>query len=247
MPQLTRHVQKEFGDLVGAAGNFGVFGSLASGTPQYSKNPTTIQSLDAWRLAWAAATVGTKSPALEDMNSLFYLAFYQIAYLMQQGVPEWNADTTYYTNQLVSSQGQIYVSKVDNNLNVPVSNTNNWINQASRALEFRYPIGEVFITHRTGNPADLLGFGTWVRYGGGRSPIFLNPSDPDYDAIDKLYGEKSHVLTPAEIPPIPTYGNLSGTAGANPIWANVTLGFGGGAAHNITHEVIVLAAWLRTA
>jgi hypothetical protein len=133
MAQFTRFVQKEFGDLVGAAGNFGIFGSLAAGTPQYSKDPKVIQSLDAWRLAWAAATVGTKSPALEDMNSLFYLAFYQLGYLMQQGIPEWNADTTYYQNQYASSGGLIYKSLVNGNTE-PVSNTNNWIEYVASVI-----------------------------------------------------------------------------------------------------------------
>ena len=91
MARLTRFLQKVFGSDVGPAGNFGVFGSLAAGAPQYSKDPKVIQSLDAWRLAWAAATVGNKSPALQDMNSLFYVALYQLAYLLQQGLPELDA------------------------------------------------------------------------------------------------------------------------------------------------------------
>jgi hypothetical protein len=246
MPKITRYVQNLFGNLVGAAGNYGKFGSLAAGTPQFTKDPKEIQSLDAWNLGWVAATVGNKSPALQDRNALDFLAFYQLAYLMQQGVPEWNADTTYFINQMCSSGGNIYISLADDNIANAVTDTNKWRNQASKVLEFRYPVGEVYITHRDGNPSALLGFGTWVRYGEGRSPMFLSSSDTDFDTIDKIYGEKNHTLTHAEIPPIPTYGNLSGTAGANPIWANVG-SIGGGGAHNTTHQVIVLAAWLRTA
>lgn len=246
MAKITRYVQNLFGNLVGAAGNYGKFGSLAAGTPQFTKDPKEIQSLDAWNLGWAAATVGNKSPALQDRNALDFLAFYQLAYLLQQGVPEWNADTTYYQNQLCSSGGMIYVSLTDENFNNAVTDTNNWINQASRALQFRYPVGEVFITHRSGNPADLLGFGTWIRYGEGRSPMFLSTTDTDFNAIDKVYGEKNHQLTLAELPPIPTRGTYNGTAGANPIWANETT-IGGNQGHNTVHPVIVLAAWLRTA
>jgi hypothetical protein len=246
MPKITRYVQNLFGNLVGAAGNYGKFGSLAAGVPQYTKDPKEIQSLDAWNLGWNAATVGNKSPALQDRNALDFLAFYQLAYLMQQGVPEWNADTTYYIGGICASGGSFYVSITDDNINHAVSDTNHWLNQAAYALQFRYPVGEVFITHRSGNPAALLGFGTWIRYGEGRSPMFLSTSDTDFDAIDKTYGEKNHTLTIGEIPPVPTYGNLSGTAGANPIWANVS-SVGGGQAHNTTHQVIVLAAWLRTA
>jgi hypothetical protein len=127
MPKITRYVQNLFGNLVGAAGNYGKFGSLAAGTPQFTKDPKEIQSLDAWNLGWVAATVGNKSPALQDRNSLDFLAFYQLAYLMQQGVPEWNADTTYFINQFASSGGKIYKSLVNDNFNEPVTNSNNWI------------------------------------------------------------------------------------------------------------------------
>lgn len=126
MPKITRYVQNLFGNLVGAAGNFGKFGSLAAGTPTFTKDPKEIQSLPAWNLGWNAATVGNKSPALQDRNALDFLIFYQLTYLLQQGIPEWNADTTYFQNQFVASAGSIYISKTNDNLNNAVSDTNNW-------------------------------------------------------------------------------------------------------------------------
>lgn len=136
MAKITRYVQNLFGNLVGAAGNYGKFGSLAAGIPQYTKDPKEIQSLDAWNLGWASATVGNKSPALQDRNALDFLAFYQLAYLMQQGVPEWNADTVYYADQFCSSAGSIYKSLTNDNT-AAVSDTNNWIEYVASKIPTR--------------------------------------------------------------------------------------------------------------
>lgn len=127
MPKLPRKVQKVFGNAIGATGQFGVYGSLAAASPQYSKDPKVIQSLAAWELGLAGAVVGNKSPALEDINSLFYTAFYQLACLLESGVPEWDMDTPYFIDDFASSGGKIYKSKTDDNLNNAIGDTNHWI------------------------------------------------------------------------------------------------------------------------
>lgn len=135
MAKITRAHQKEFGLSASATPNFGKFGSLAAGIPQYSKDPAEIQSLAAWLIGWTSATVGTKSPALEDMNSLFLLAFRQIAYILQSGLPEYSADTTYYVGSQCQVAGVGYRSKTNDNLgNNPVSDTNNWENLFSAEI-----------------------------------------------------------------------------------------------------------------
>lgn len=127
MSRLTPVNQNLFGNNTAAAGNFGVFGSRAAGTPLYSKDPATIQSLVKFLEGWSTSTVGTKNPCLEDMNSLFLLAFFQIAGLLQNGVPPWVADRTYYIGQFASDgAGKLYRSKVDANLNNALSDTNSW-------------------------------------------------------------------------------------------------------------------------
>lgn len=127
MPRYTRANQKIFGDSVSASGNFGVFGSLAAGSPTYSKDPATIQSLAAFLQGWQAATTGIEDPSLEDMNGLFYLTFSQIAYILQAGIPEWNAETTYYQGQFCSASGIIYKSLTNENIGNAVSDTNHWV------------------------------------------------------------------------------------------------------------------------
>lgn len=100
-------------------------GSLAAGTPVYSIDPDVLQALSNYVDGWFDVTIGNNSPAIEDMNALCYLYAYQLAYILQTGVAEWNATTNYFTNSMVSSGNQVYVSLIDNNLNNAVT-TANW-------------------------------------------------------------------------------------------------------------------------
>ena len=119
MAKITRKSAKIFAEGANAAiGGIAQFGSLAAGTPNYSKDPDVIQQLGQYAQGWSAAVLGTKSPAMEDRNAIDYLLSYQIAYLLQRGIPEWLDTETYYQGSFVSkSAGALYVSKVDNNTN----------------------------------------------------------------------------------------------------------------------------------
>ena len=126
MAKITKEPQKIFGGDLTASGNIAVFGSLKAGTPAYSTDPSTIQSSH-YTLGWADAVVANNAPALQDMNALFYNDSYQLAYLMQTGVPEWDAATTYYIGSVANDGfGVIYTSLTDNNLNNPLSSSANW-------------------------------------------------------------------------------------------------------------------------
>lgn len=117
MAKLQRKTAKLFAEDANAAiGGLAQFGSLASGTPNYSTDPDVIQALDAYKKGWSAAVLGTKSPAMEDRNALDYLLSYQQAYIMQRGIPEYLDTETYYQGSFVSkADGALYVSKIDNN------------------------------------------------------------------------------------------------------------------------------------
>ena len=119
MAKITRKSAKIFAEGANAAvGGISQFGSLAAGTPNYSKDPDVIQGLSQYSQGWSAAVLGTKSPALEDRNALDFLLSYQQAYIMQRGIPEWLDTETYYQGSFASkSNGALYVSKVDNNTN----------------------------------------------------------------------------------------------------------------------------------
>lgn len=130
MAKLPRYTQKVFGSTA-STNQMAEFGSFAAGTPaRYTGatiTPDIVQTLSNYLSGWKGAIVGNNSPLLEDMNSLCYLFAYQIAYLMQEGIAEWDAGTTYYTNSLVTSGATIYRSLVDTNLNNSVSGgASNW-------------------------------------------------------------------------------------------------------------------------
>lgn len=85
--------------------------TYVSGTPTgnitfsaYSANAST-QFLGGW---YNAVVGNTNSPTIQDMNSLFDLYGYQIGYLLQQGIPEYDPNTTYYQFSMVQSAGVIY-------------------------------------------------------------------------------------------------------------------------------------------
>lgn len=130
MSKLSRKNQLLFGSLAGA-GQIGKFGSLAAGSPDTTTDPELVQSLSNYLTGWFGAVVGSNSPAIEDMNALCFLYAYQLCYLFQSGIPEWNSQTTYYIGSLVNSNGVIYTSIVDDNLNNALSDTTKWVPRGS--------------------------------------------------------------------------------------------------------------------
>ena len=69
-----------------------------------------------------------------------------------------------------------------------------------------YPVGEIYVTRRTGNPGPignnpgLLGFGTWERYSAGRALFGLDPADASFNAVDLEGGAKAVALTSDNLP-----------------------------------------------
>jgi hypothetical protein len=127
MSKLTRYTQQVFGSSAGT-NQIAQFGSYVAGSPVYTTNPATIQALAEYLDGWFAAVVNGSSPAIEDMNALHYLFSYGLAYLMQEGVAEWDSGTTYYQYSLCNYSGVLYVSQTNSNLNnTPGSSPSNWV------------------------------------------------------------------------------------------------------------------------
>ena len=61
-------------------------------------------------------------------------------------------------------------------------------------------IGDLYFTTTPTNPSTVVG-GTWAAWGGGRTPVGVNTADTDFKTVEKTGGEKTHVLTEAEIAP----------------------------------------------
>lgn len=71
---------------------------------------------------------------------------------------------------------------------------------AGEFFKMLYPVGEILITRREGNPSTWLGFGSWERYGAGRVLAGHDPADTDFNALDKTGGAKAITLSVGEIP-----------------------------------------------
>ena len=122
MANLSRKIMKIFGSEAGP-NEIAKFGSFAAGSPEYSTDPAIIQELGNYLKGWVAAVDGEDYPALEDMNALQYLFSYQLAYIMQKGIPEYSSDTEYFYGSIVMSAGLLYVSTDNNNIGNSLTTT----------------------------------------------------------------------------------------------------------------------------
>ena len=164
---LSRQTQKVFAGNANAD-MLAVFGSMKTGTPQYSTSLSTLQSTE-YTEGWSEAILNDKAPYLEEMNAVQYGLSYQIAYLLQQGIPEWDANTTYKTNSLVqvveNDELVIKRSKVDNNLGNLTSNTTYWANYYSASVLGNY--ANIALT----NTAPTIAFATKLNNAGIRTVV----------------------------------------------------------------------------
>lgn len=85
--------------------DLGVFGSALNGTPT---NPTAvntdaqIQSDSAYENGWTDAVVTTKNfPPIEEVNGVLRTISHQACYLLQAGIPTWDANTAYDLTSIV--------------------------------------------------------------------------------------------------------------------------------------------------
>src|SRR3982751_6358775 len=126
MAKLNRILARVFGSGAGTD-QISKFGSLFAGSPAFTTSPAQAQELSNWLTGWLGAAIGGNSPAVEDMNAVHFVLAYQIAYLMQAGVPEWNTATVYYIGSLANVDGSIYLSRTDDNTgNDPTGDPTNW-------------------------------------------------------------------------------------------------------------------------
>ena len=92
------------------ADNNGQFGSAYAGNKTLTNDIGQIQALPNYKQGWRMAEIGSeiKAPTLEEMQGLQYMTSYGVSYLMQKGIPEWSAGTTYYYDDLCKQGGMIW-------------------------------------------------------------------------------------------------------------------------------------------
>lgn len=130
MAKITRQQQKIF------AGNSNnqvtAFGTAKDAQPVYATSAGEVQTTS-FSQGWIPALTNDLAPFLEDSNGLWYMITSQVAYLLQEGIPEYDTNTEYFKGSLVkytNSDGDvtIYKSTVDGNkgVNPTNANNNNW-------------------------------------------------------------------------------------------------------------------------
>ena len=148
-----------------------------------------------------------------------------------------------------------------------VAATTEWVNDAiAAAVPEAFPVGSVFISVVSTNPATLLGYGTWSAFAEGRMLVGIKSTDTDFDTVEETGGAKTHTLTVDEMPshahdvvgmtsrqdtwnePILSSVALAGEdTGSTTTDSGFTVATGGGSAHSIMNPYIVTYMWKRTA
>lgn len=125
---LTRQTQKVFGSNADA-NQIAAFGTMKTGTPVYSTNLSTLQTQE-YTKGWSEAILDDKAPYLEEMNAVQYGLSYQIAYLLQEGIGAYDANTNYSDTSIVKvfEDGKLYFyhSLIDNNIGHALSDDTYW-------------------------------------------------------------------------------------------------------------------------
>ena len=88
---------------------------------------------------------------------------------------------------------------------------NTYVRDNILAMDDRfYPVGTVYISVVSTNPATLLGFGTWERIAEGKMLVGLDSSDTDFDTVEETGGSKTKDISHTH-----TYSNTTSSDGAH--------------------------------
>ena len=129
MPKIQRTTQQIFAENAGSQ-QITAFGTAKDQTPVYTQSVAQIQNTN-YGYGWSSALLPDKAPWQEDMNALFFAITSQLAYIFQEGIPEYDTGTSYSKGALakvIDEQGAVTVIKsvVDDNLGNSTSDTTYW-------------------------------------------------------------------------------------------------------------------------
>lgn len=119
------------------------------------------------------------------------------------------------------------------------------------------PVGAIYISTVSTNPSTILGYGTWVAFGAGRTLVGVDTGQTEFDTVEETGGSKTHTLDISEIPSHSHTVNVGNTgygttsltsAGTNNNFQAGGIGStGGDGAHNNLQPYITVYFWKRTA
>lgn len=147
-----------------------------------TKDIEEIQALEAWNDGWTKNIVGTNLfPTLQARNGVDYVLSYQTAYILQEGIPEWDNTTEYNVGSVVKvfdgTTARLYTSLQDNNIGNVITRQEYWklINPdvdynklIIDTLKLIYPVGATYMTSNNTCPMGAL-FGTWELVASGKA------------------------------------------------------------------------------
>ena len=129
-------------------------------------------------------------------------------------------------------------------------------------IDVIYPVGSLYISTLSTNPATILGIGTWGAFGVGRVLVGIDPTDTDFDTVEETGGAKTVTLDTTMIPAhhhailrersATTGSDTTSIARSNDASSTIddtvnTEDTGGGLSHNNVQPYIVVYIWKRTA
>lgn len=131
MAKLSRVTAKLFGGSAPLS-EIGQFGSALAGTPTNTQDVATIQALSAYDNGWGSAVVSARNfPPIEEVNGVLKTISYQTCYLLQEGIPEYDASTEYGNTSIVKSingnELSFYISLQNGNIGNALSDDTYWI------------------------------------------------------------------------------------------------------------------------
>ena len=126
MAKLTRFYHRIFGST-STTTQMAAFGSYKNSAVQMTTDASTVASLPNWLVGMSEGVVNRNAPIIEELNGVLHHSSRQIAYLLQQGVAEYDPSTTYYTDSFVVHDSLIYQSIIDDNIGYdPTTSATTW-------------------------------------------------------------------------------------------------------------------------
>ena len=126
MSKITRIYHRIFGST-STTTQMAAFGSYKNSAVQMTTDASTVASLPNWLVGMAEGVVNRNAPIIEELNGVLHHSSRQIAYLLQSGVAEYDASTTYYTDGFVVHDSLLYQSIRDNHVGYdPTTSATTW-------------------------------------------------------------------------------------------------------------------------
>lgn len=147
MAKINRATQKIFGSNANSTA-ITEFGTAKNAEPTYitDGNVEDIQANPSFLTGWSNSLEQDLAPFMQDSNALWYMITSQVAYLLKNGIAEYDAGTSYDLGDLAKVVQQngtvvVYKSLQNDNLNNSTGDSNYWVMYSADDNLAKYEIG----------------------------------------------------------------------------------------------------------